>query len=448
MAKLLVWGFSELLPEKQWIENSIRDIIRKNYELFWYVNIETPAIESNQVLTSKWWEEVSKQIYGLYGLKQWGDDLKDFSLHFDLTVPLARYVVDHESEIKFPFKRYQMQKVWRGERQQKGRYKEFTQCDIDIIGDKLSISYDVEIVTVLFSALKEIFDFLLIDAPIEIHINNRKFIDGICQYYSIVWQNRIDFYALLDNYYKLSEIDFLIGKNDKEGNKTRKWLVDIVWEKYEEIYTILKTDIETLNFEWDVRNEWLFEWKQIYQSLKSKWVNVIFDPFITRGLDYYTGMVFETFITWYSNFWSICSGGRFDNLVGSIRKVANSKGSNLGGVGWSIWLSRLFCLLDDSGFLWNKKIPLAQVIIFHVPWWSLEYKEKIGSILRKQWIKTDIYYTEARMVHQIHYAESKNIPYWIFAWWDEEAKNIVLVKNLETRKNEEVSLEELAKFFG
>ncbi len=197
MAKLLPGWFPERLPEKQVIENNMKDIIKNNYEKFWYMNIETPAVELNDVLTSKWGEEVGKQIFWIYWLKQWWDDLKDFSLHFDLTVPLARYVVDHENEIKFPFKRYQTQKVWRGERQQKWRFKEFSQCDVDVIWDNLNINYDSEVINVLYSTIKDIFKSMDINKWVEVHFNNKKFLDSLCEVFDIKWNVKSNFYKLL-----------------------------------------------------------------------------------------------------------------------------------------------------------------------------------------------------------------------------------------------------------
>lgn len=433
MTKLLPGWFPELTPEKQIVENNIKDIVKFNYERFWFVNIETPAVELNEVLTSKWWDEVSKQIYGVYGLKQWWEDLKNFSLHFDLTVPLARYVIDNESSLSFPFKRYQIQKVWRWERQQKWRFKEFTQCDVDVIWDNLSINYDIEVIHVLYNAIKEIFEFLKINKWIEVHLNNRKFIDWLCKYFSIDWENKIKFYNLLDSFYKITQEEF-----------TNK-LKDLVWENYEQLSKILKWNINELSFNDEELNNAFWELKETYLKLKKQWVNVIFDPYITRWLDYYTWTVFETFISDYFNFWSVCSWWRFDNLVWDMRKVANSKWINYWWVGWSIWLTRLFARLNDSGLL-NKKIPLSQTIVFNTPWNNLEYREKVGNILRQAWISTDIYYEETKLWKQFSYAENKNIPFWIFAWADEEAKESVIVKNLYNRESQTIELNNLVEY--
>jgi len=411
MAKLLPGGFGELTPDKQKVQNMMKDIIIKNYETFGYVNIETPAVELNEVLTSKWWEEVGKQIFGLYGLKQWPTDPKPYSLHFDLTVPFARYVVDNESILKFPFKRYQIQKVWRGERQQRGRFKEFIQADIDLVGTKIPLSYDSEVILTLYRTLWEIFEFLKIGKWVEIHLNNKKFIEWICEMYGIEAETKIRFFALLDGFYKATPEEFLAK------------LQDLVGENYKEINTLINTKIEDLDANNPFLQVGIAELKAVYTSLKEKWVNVLFDPYITRWLDYYTGTVFETFISNYDNFGSICSGGRYDNLVESIRKVANG-GKNTR----------------------QKKLPLTQAIIFNTSWKNSAYQERVGEILRNNGISTDIYYSEDKLQKQFTYAESKNIVFGVFAGEDEQKNNEVLVKNLYTREQETVLITDLVLY--
>lgn len=437
MAKLLPGWFGELTPNKQKIQNEMKDIIVRNYETFWYVNIETPAVELNEVLTSKWWEEVSKQIFWLYGLKQWWGDLKQYSLHFDLTVPFARYVVDNEAVLKFPFKRYQIQKVWRWERQQRGRFKEFIQADIDLVWAKLPLNYDSEVILTLYRSLEEIFEFLRIWKQVEIHLNNKKFIEWICSMYGIAWEDKIKFFWLLDGYYKATPEEFL------------EKLKNLVWDDFTEINKIINTKIEDLDETNIFLNEWINELKTVYKSLKEKWVNILFDPYITRWLDYYTWTVFETFISNYDNFWSICSWWRYDNLVWAIRKVANgwreTTQNNYEWVWGSIWLSRLFWGLDETWMI-NKQIPLTKAIIFNTNWSNLAYRERVWEILRTKWISTDIYYVDDKLNKQFSYAESKNIIFWVFAWNEEQAKNEVIVRNLYSREQESVQVSELVDY--
>ncbi len=438
MKNLLPGGFGELTPDKQKIQNVVKEIIIKNYETFWYINIETPAVELNEVLTSKWWEEVWKQIFWLYWLKQWPEDLKPYSLHFDLTVPFARYVVDNESILKFPFKRYQIQKVWRGERQQRWRFKEFIQADIDLVWNNLPLNYDSEVILTLYRTLKEIFEFLKIWKWVEIHLNNKKFIEWICTMYNISWDTKTIFFWLLDGFYKATPEEFLIK------------LQNLVWENFKEINKLINTKIDELDISNPFLSEWINELKEVYTSLKEKWVNILFDPYITRWLDYYTWTVFETFISNYDNFWSICSGWRYDNLVESIRKVTgewknNKDTNNYEWVWWSIGLSRLFWWLDET-WLINKKLPLTQAIIFNTLWNNLSYREKIWELLRNNWISTDIYYSDEKLWKQFNYAENKNIPFWIFAWDEEQTKNEVIVKNLYSREQESISINDLVSY--
>lgn len=438
MTKLIPGWFNELTPNKQVIENWIKSIIVNNYQKFWYVNIETPAVELNEVLTSKWWDEVWKQIFWLYWLKQWPKDLKPYSLHFDLTVPFARYVVDNEKDLRFPFKRYQIQKSWRWERQQKWRFKEFTQCDIDIIWSDLPLNYDSEIIQTLYGTLNEIFWFLNISKWVEVHLNNKKFIEWLCQKYWIVWDDKKTFFSILDWFYKSTPEEF------------EKKLKSIVWNNFNELNKLLNTEIEDLSDPNECISEWINELKQVYNFLKKNWDNIVFDPYITRWLDYYTWTVFETFINENYNFWSICSWWRYDNLVEDIKKVANKwkQTNNIKKFWWvwgSIWLSRLFARLDEWGFI-NKIIPLTQTIIFNTDWNNIEYKEKIWNILRRSGISTDIYYCKDPLWKQFNYAENKNIPFWIFAWKEEEVKWEVIVKNLDSREQICVLIGELVAY--
>lgn len=431
MAKLLPGWFPELLPDQQWLENELRDIISSNYKKYWYINIETPVVEKTDILTSKWWEEVSKQIFWLYWISQWADDLKDYSLHFDLTVPLARYVVEHENDLKFPFKRYQMQKVFRWERQQKWRFKEFMQCDVDVIDEDLDINYDIEVIETLYETITSILDNLWINKWIEVHINNRKFIDAICNYFYITWDKVSEFYRLLDSFYKITKNEF------------EKKLVDIVWvDNSLEISKILTSNIEDIVIQDDNINLYLNDLKKVFGSLKDSWVNVKFNPYITRGLDYYTWTVFETFVIDNFWFWSICSWWRYDNLVWDIRNVTWVKWKSYWWVWGSIWLTRLFSRLLDSWMV-NKKSILVDAIIFNVPWISDDYRKKVSKLLREENINTDVYYKNDKLWKQFSYAENKNIPFWIFVWENEEKEEKVILKDLDNRESFDVSLNEL-----
>jgi len=426
-------GFIDYNPEKQKIFNEIKNIIEKNYSKFWFVNIETPAVENNSILTAKGWDEVAKQIFGLYGLAQGWEDTKKYSLHFDLTVPFARYAIEYEEDIKFPFKRYQIQKVFRWERAQKGRFKEFYQCDIDIIWEKISEFYDVEIIETLYNSLENILDFLEINKKAKVHINNKFLIESLIEKFNI--ENSKDFFKLLDDYYKLEKADFESKLKELSPNN------------YSEILKILKKDLnEIIEILKDSKYiEQIIELQTIYNTLKNRWVNVVFDPYITRWLDYYTWVVFETFVTDYEKFGSVCSGGRYDNLVWAIRKATNSKWTELVWVWWSIGLSRFFSLLEENNLL-NKKLNLTDIIVFNL-WCSNNYREKIINFLKNTSKTFDIYYNKAKLDKQFKYAENKNIKYWIFAWETEEENGEIMIKDLENRTSENIKINELKKYF-
>jgi len=427
-------GFIDYNPERQKIFNEIKNIIEKNYSKFWFVNIETPAVENNSILTAKGGDEVAKQIFGLYWLAQWWSDTKKYSLHFDLTVPFARYAIEYEEDIKFPFKRYQIQKVFRWERAQKWRYKEFYQCDIDIIWEKISEFYDVEIIETLYNTLKDILSFLEINKKAKVHLNNKFFIEAIIEKFNI--ENKKDFFKLLDDFYKLEKSIFESKLEELSPNS------------FKEILEILNNSLEE-NIEAFANSKHIEKIKQlqnIYNILKNRWVNVIFDPYITRWLDYYTWVVFETFIEDYGSFGSICSGWRYDNLVWAIRQATNSKWAELAWVGGSIGLSRFFSLLEENKLL-NKKLNLTDIIVFNL-WCSNNYREQIISKLKNTKKSFDIYYNKAKLDKQFKYAENKNIKYWIFAWETEEQNNEVMIKDLENRESETILLNELEKYFS
>lgn len=433
MAKetLKVAWFPEWLPPEQGVENKMKELITAEYQKYGYINIETPAVERNDVLTSKSWDEVSKQIFGLYGLAQKTDDFKDYSMHFDLTVPLARYIIDHETEIEFPFKRYQIQKVRRGERQQKWRFKEFYQCDVDVIDKNVDIAYDAEVIDVLYKTLKRIFGHFEIKNDVIIQMNNRKLYDAIWEDLQIADGKKIDVMRLFDDYYKI------------EAEEFKKILQELVGDDYKKILESLSFDINKIQLE-DIKHEKIKsaigEIKFVYDNLKQKWVNVQFDPYIVRGLDYYSWTVFETFVDGHKNFGSICSGGRFDNLVSHIRNKTWISGQEYGWVGGSIGLSRLLNRLLEE-WLIKAKEPLSDVIIFNLNDNAQKYREEIAILLRDNNFRVDQYFKPEKIAKQFKYAESKNIPFGIFAWEKEEAEGKIIIKDLNKKESTETNKE-------
>lgn len=433
---LRVAWFPEWLPLEQALENKMKELISKEYQKYWYINIETPAVERNDVLTSKSWAEVSKQVFWLYGLAQKTEDIKDYSMHFDLTVPLARYIIDHEHEIEFPFKRYQIQKVRRGERQQKWRFKEFYQCDVDVIDKNVDIAYDAEVIDVLYKTLQRIFIHFEIKNDFVVQMNNRKLYDAIREYLRLENDKKIDVMRLFDDYYKLETTEF------------EKIFQELIGDTYKTAMDLLSFDINTVILE-DIKDEKInkavSEIKFVYDSLKQRWVNVIFDPYIVRWLDYYSWTVFETFVEWYKEFGSVCSGWRFDNLVNYIRDKTAIQGDEYGWVGGSIWLSRLLNRLLDQ-WLVEAKEPLSDVIIFNLNDNAQKYRNEIATTLRNNDLRVDQYFKPEKIGKQFKYAESKNIPIGVFAGETEEKEQIVIIKDLEKRTETKITKQNLKTF--
>lgn len=214
MSELKISGFPEFLPIAQAVENYLKNRIAKRFELYGYANIDTPVVERNDVLLAKSTEEISKQIFGLYGLAQGAQDFKSYSLRFDLTVPLARYVVEHENELRFPFRRYQMQKVYRGERAQKGRYREFTQCDVDVVATEENPGYDIETMQILYDAVRELLDTFAPTLSLLAHVNDRKIFNAIADYLEFTDETRKQLLPLLDEFLKLPKEKFEAAATD------------------------------------------------------------------------------------------------------------------------------------------------------------------------------------------------------------------------------------------
>ena len=299
-------GFMELMPDKQILFNKMYDSIRKSYEKFGFVPLDTPILEASEVLLAKAGGETEKQIY------RFTKGNTDMSMRFDLTVPLAKYVAINYGQLTFPFRRYQLSKVFRGERPQKGRYREFYQCDIDIIGDgELSILNDAEIPSVIYTTFKDLgFDKFVI------HINNRKLLNGFFEYLGLK-ENISDILRIVD---KLEKIG-------KEAVKECLAELEIEENKIDEIIKFIKIDgapldilnkLNSLGIDNEEFNQGLDELSKVVQGVKAFGIsedNFKIDLKIARGLDYYTGTVYETMLTDFPGLGSVCSGGRYDNLA-------------------------------------------------------------------------------------------------------------------------------------
>lgn len=420
-------GFMELLPEDQILFNKMYDTIRNVYEKFGYLPLDTPILEYSNILLAKAGGETEKQIYRFNK----GDN--DISMRFDLTVPLARFVSQRQNDLVFPFKRYQMGKVYRGERPQRGRFREFYQCDIDVIGENLSLAYDAEIPTVIYNLFKEL-EF----GKFTIRINNRKVLNG--------------FFNELEIKDKASDVLKTIDKLEKIGvEEVKKELLSLEIEE-EKVSKILEfvningsnddiiKSLGNLNIKNELFNEGLNEIKEVIDNVRLFGVEedyFIIDLTIARGLDYYTGTVYETRLDDYPSLGSVCSGGRYDELTKYYTDT------NLQGIGISIGLTRLFYQLKEAGIVSSKEKSLIEVLIVPFSKENMNYSIKVSKELRNSNIICDIYYEEKGLKAKMKYANRLAIPYVCILGEDEEKEEKVTLKNMETGDQEIISIDEM-----
>lgn len=422
-------GFMELLPKEQILFNKMKEKIQKSYEKFGFLPIDTPIIEMSDVLLAKAGGETEKQIYRF----QKGDN--DLALRFDLTVPLAKYVTEYYNDLSFPFRRYQIGKVYRGERPQKGRFREFYQCDIDIIGDgELSIINDAEMPAVIYSTIKDLGfeDF-------TICINNRKLLSGLFKELNLE-DKSVDIMRIIDKIEKIGKENVIECLKDLQLSENQ--INDIM--NFIEISgtTEEKIDsLEKLNYTNEIFNEGLEELKQVVKYVKVFGVpdsNFKVDLTIARGLDYYTGTVYETFLNEYRELGSVCSGGRYDNLA---EYYTDKK---LPGVGISIGLTRLFYKLNELNALKEEQNSIAKVLVVSMVEDNSKALE-VATVLRNENINAEVYLENKKIKAKFKYADRLAIPYVIVIGEDEIANNIVTLKNMQTGEQETLKIEEVIK---
>lgn len=423
-------GFMELLPNDQIRFNEIKEKIQKSYEKFGFLPLDTPVIEATDILLAKAGGETEKQIYRFTK----GDS--DLSLRFDLTVPLAKYVSEYYGELSFPFKRYQIGKVYRGEKAQAGRYREFYQCDIDIIGDgSLSIMYDAELPSVIYTTFKTLgFD------DFTICINNRKIFNGMFEYLELS-DKSADILRIIDKVEKIGKEKVVkeleeLGIN-KEKIDTIIRFIEISGTSDEKIEKLRKLGINTEMFKLGV-DELETVIKQI-RICRVPEKNFKIDLSIARGLDYYTGTVYETFLDNYKKLGSVCSGGRYENLA---EYYTDKK---LPGVGISIGLSRFFYQIDKENILPNENKSIAKVLVAGMSEAELGDALEIGEALRNAEINTEVFLEDKKLKAKFKYADKLHIPYVIVIGEDEKTQNKVTLKSMKTGEQQTITLEEAIK---
>ena len=411
-------GFMELLPGKQIRFEKMVEILRTTYASYGFAPLDTPVIEDAQILLAKGGGDTEKQIYRF----QKGDS--DLALRFDLTVPLAKYVALHCNDLAFPFRRFQISKVYRGERAQRGRFREFYQADIDIIGDgKLDILNEAEIPAIIYKVFK---GFGL--SRFQIRVNNRKILNG--------------FYAMLNLSEKSGDIMRTVDKLDKIGaEKVKAILVGeecaLTEEQAEEILkfiAITGTNAEVISAleGYQGRNEifdlGLSELKAVTANLAAFGVpeaNFAVDLTIARGLDYYTGTVYETTLLDHPEIGSVCSGGRYDNLAGYYIE------KQLPGVGISIGLTRLFYVLDEQGLL-NPELPSAPADALVLPMGEIAPAISVAEELRSSGLRVQLYCEQKKFKQKMAYANKLEVPFAVLLGEDEIAEGKCSVKNMVT----------------
>ena len=408
-------GFMELLPNEQILFDQMKQTIEDSYKTFGFLPLDTPIIELSEVLLAKAGGETEKQIYRF----ERGDT--DLSLRFDLTVPLAKYVAKNYGNLSFPFRRYQIGKVYRGEKAQKGRYREFYQCDIDIIGDEtLDIINDAELPSIIYNTFKKLgFD------DFTIKINNRKILNGL---YESIGQkdNSVEIMRIIDKIDK-------IGVQAVEEELQKLGITEDIIDK---IISFIKIDgtsdekidkLEAFDIENEVYKQGVSELKDVVKYVRMFGIqeeNFKVDLTIARGLDYYTGTVYETFLNDYRELGSVCSGGRYENLA------ENYTNKKLPGVGISIGLTRLFYKLNELNLIKADKKSISDILIIPMTE-NLQVPIKLATELRRLKVNTEIYLNNKKLKTKMKYANKLEIPYVIVIGDDEISSRKVKVKNME-----------------
>ncbi|TKS54121.1 histidine--tRNA ligase [Luteimonas yindakuii] len=447
-------GVMELLPREQIAFQRMLDVIRRNYERFGFLPVETPVFELSDVLLTKSGGETERQVYFVQSTgalanaaaEGEGAGVPELALRFDLTVPLARYVAEHEHELSFPFRRYQMQRVYRGERAQRGRFREFYQCDIDVIGkDSLSIRYDAEILAVIHAVFSE-----LGIGGFAVQLNNRKLMRGFfeaqgvsdAQQQALVLRevDKIDkrgadyvretlagpgFGLPADAVQRI--LDFVEVRSDSHADALAR-IDHVLAEAGETAGEALRTGAAELR---DVL--------ELVRALGVPESAYRLNFSIARGLDYYTGTVYETTLTDHPQIGSICSGGRYEDLASHYTK------SKLPGVGISIGLTRLFFQLRDAGLIDGIGESSVQAMVALMDDASLDDALDLARRLRAGGINTEVQMEPRKLGRQFQYAAKAGVRFVVLAGDDERARGVVAVKDLLREQQFEVARNECAE---
>ena len=432
-------GFMELLPGKQIQFERMVEILRSTYSSYGFAPLDTPVIEDAQILLAKGGGETEKQIYRF----QKGDS--DLALRFDLTVPLAKYVALHCNDLAFPFRRFQISKVYRGERAQRGRFREFYQADIDIIGDgKLDILNEAEIPAIIYKVFR---GFGL--ERFQIRVNNRKILNGFYEIMGVKDQSA-DIMRTVDKLDKMGEAKVMAEMLLIFAQVTDQLVSDTAQKRAESILKFMNTKgtnaeviaaLEAYAGQNETFDKGLEELKAVCNNLSAFGVpeaNFAVDLTIARGLDYYTGTVYETTLLDHPEIGSVCSGGRYDNLAGYYIE------KQLPGVGISIGLTRLFYVLDEQKLL-NPALPTAPADALVLPMTAEPGPAiALAETLRSAGLKVQLYGEQKKFKQKMAYANKLGVPFAVLLGEDEIAENVCSVKNMITGEQVKLSAKEAA----
>ncbi len=409
----LLKGFRDFLPEDELTRRRLIGILERTFKSFGFLPIDTPILEYTEILLGKGGGETDKQIYRFLDHGQ-----RDVSLRYDLTVPFARFMAQHRNELYMPFRRYHIAKVWRGENPQKGRFREFMQCDFDIVGSD-SPSADFEILMLMYTSFKA-----LGIEKFNIHISDRSLFNRLLLLHGI-GEKSLEIMRNVDKLRKIGSENVRENLLTIAGENSVVAIMNFVSPEksfsssMEKIKKLLKLESGDL-----LRIEEL--WKMLEECGIEEYF--VFDTSITRGLDYYTGIVFETFLENSPEIGSVCSGGRYDDLASLYSK------HRMPGVGSSIGLDRLIAALKKEEIdLPEEKIP--QVIVLNMDRSLLPFYHRLAMTLREAGISVEVFPEKKKLANQFSYAEKKGIPFAVICGEDEIARDVITIKNLISREN-------------
>lgn len=423
-------GFRDMLAEQTIPRQRMIETIRGVYETYGFVPLDTPAIERYETLMGKYGEEGEKLMY-----KFEDNGGRKLALRYDLTVPLARVVAQHQAELSMPYKRYQVGNVWRGESPQAGRFREFMQFDADIVGTG-SVIADAEVVAMMADTMEAL------GADALVRVNNRRLLDGLMKKVGIGREvDARELIGIIDKVEKTSVDEAIMRTEESFGAHTAETISDYLdipgstMERVQALGRLLGSYPEA--------QEGLENMRQVFSVLEKAGYGenrVAFDQKIARGLDYYTGIIYETTLNPLPRIGSVCSGGRFDNLIATLG------GPDLPAVGTSVGVDRLFAALSELGLVKSAKTK-SMVLVANFGQDSAGDYMQIASLLRRQGIAAEIYYDPDKLKKQFAFADKMGIRYMIMVGSDEKAKGLVTIKDLQAREQEQVPLEELQGLF-